>query len=147
MSNSVRPHRWQTTRLPRPWDSPGKNTGVECHCLLLNKLVIAKIKKLTLIGFLSEHISWSCCLLLLNFTESLLFWKLQLFSYPLPFLLLFCPLVLLAFPTPLIALCFNPAEGFVVAVVSCSEKIHSSAWNSGFPPWPAANSLPPFSFV
>ena len=24
MSNSVRPHRWQPTRLPRPWDSPGK---------------------------------------------------------------------------------------------------------------------------
>ena len=24
----------QPTRLPRPWDSPGKNTGVGCHCLL-----------------------------------------------------------------------------------------------------------------
>jgi len=22
------------TRLPRPWDSPGKNTGVGCHCLI-----------------------------------------------------------------------------------------------------------------
>ena len=32
--NSVRPHRWQPTRLPRPWDSLGKNTGVGCHCLL-----------------------------------------------------------------------------------------------------------------
>ena len=28
MSNSVRPHRWQPTRLRRPRDSPGKNTGV-----------------------------------------------------------------------------------------------------------------------
>ena len=27
----VRPHRWQPTRLRRPWDSPGKNTGVGCH--------------------------------------------------------------------------------------------------------------------
>ena len=61
--------------------------------ITLNKLVIAKIKKLTLIGFLSEHRSWSCCFLLLNFTESLLFGKLQLSSYPLPFLLLFCPLL------------------------------------------------------
>ena len=26
--------RWQPTRLPCPWDSPGKNTGVGCHCLL-----------------------------------------------------------------------------------------------------------------
>ena len=34
MSDSVRPHRRQPTRLPRPWDSPGKNTGVVCHLLL-----------------------------------------------------------------------------------------------------------------
>ena len=27
------PHRRQPTRLPRPWDSPGKNTGVGCHFL------------------------------------------------------------------------------------------------------------------
>ena len=26
--------RWQPTRLPHPWDSPGKNTGVGCHFLL-----------------------------------------------------------------------------------------------------------------
>ena len=34
VSDSVRPHRWQPTRFPRPWDSPGKNTGVGCHFLL-----------------------------------------------------------------------------------------------------------------
>ena len=34
MSNSVRPHRRQPNRLPRPWDSPGKNSGVGCHFLL-----------------------------------------------------------------------------------------------------------------
>jgi len=34
VSISVQPQRWQPTRLPRPWDSPGKNTGVGCHCLL-----------------------------------------------------------------------------------------------------------------
>ena len=34
MSDSVRLHRWQPTRLPCPWDSPGKNTGVGCHFLL-----------------------------------------------------------------------------------------------------------------
>ena len=28
------PIRWQPTRLPCPWDSPGKNTGVGCHFLL-----------------------------------------------------------------------------------------------------------------
>ena len=30
----VQPHRWQPTRLPHRWDSPGKNTGVGCHFLL-----------------------------------------------------------------------------------------------------------------
>ena len=33
VSDSVRPHRRQPTRLPRPWDLPGKSTGVGCHCL------------------------------------------------------------------------------------------------------------------
>ena len=32
--DSMRPHRRQPTRLPRPWDSLGKNTGVGCHFLL-----------------------------------------------------------------------------------------------------------------
>ena len=34
MSDSVQPHRQQPTRLPHPWDSPGKDTGVGCHFLL-----------------------------------------------------------------------------------------------------------------
>ena len=34
MSDSVRPHGRQPTRLRRPWDSPGKNAGVGCHFLL-----------------------------------------------------------------------------------------------------------------
>ena len=34
MSDSVRPHRQQPTRLPRPWDSPGKSTGVGAHIFL-----------------------------------------------------------------------------------------------------------------
>ena len=39
MSNSVRPHRWQPTRFPRPWDCPGKNTKVGCHfCLQCMKV-------------------------------------------------------------------------------------------------------------
>ena len=36
MSDSVRPHRQQPTRLLRLWDFPGKSSGVGCHCLLLN---------------------------------------------------------------------------------------------------------------
>ena len=34
LSHFSRVHRWPLTRLPRPWDSPGKNTGVRCHFLL-----------------------------------------------------------------------------------------------------------------
>ena len=34
MSNSVRPHSRQPTRLLHPWESPGKNTRVGCHFLL-----------------------------------------------------------------------------------------------------------------
>ena len=34
VSDSVRPYTRQPIRLPRLWDSPGKNTGVGCHFLL-----------------------------------------------------------------------------------------------------------------
>ena len=36
MSDSSRPHGLQPTSLLRPWDFPGKSTGVGCHCLLRN---------------------------------------------------------------------------------------------------------------
>ena len=39
VSNSVRPHRRQPTRLLCPWDSPGKNTGVGCHACMHAKLL------------------------------------------------------------------------------------------------------------
>ena len=45
MSNSVRPQRRQRTRLPHPWDSPGKNTGVGCHFLL--QCMKVKVKSLS----------------------------------------------------------------------------------------------------
>ena len=34
INDSVQPHRQQLIRLPHPWDSPAKNTGVGCHFLL-----------------------------------------------------------------------------------------------------------------
>ena len=39
VSDSVQPHRQQPTRLPHPWDSLGKNTGVGCHFLFQCKKV------------------------------------------------------------------------------------------------------------
>ena len=46
-SDSVWPHRQQPTRLPHPWDSPGKNTGVGCHFLL--QCMKVKVKSLSLV--------------------------------------------------------------------------------------------------
>ena len=57
MSDSVRPHRWQPTRLPRPWDSPGKNTGVGCHFLLQCMKVKVKVKSLSRVRLLA--IPWT----------------------------------------------------------------------------------------
>ena len=34
MSDSLQPHELLSARLLCPWDSPGKNTGVDCHSLL-----------------------------------------------------------------------------------------------------------------
>ena len=42
VSDSVRPCRRKPTRLPHPWDSPGKNTGVSCHFLLQCMKVISE---------------------------------------------------------------------------------------------------------
>ena len=36
VSNSLRPHESQPTRLLHPWNSPGKNTKFGCHFLLQN---------------------------------------------------------------------------------------------------------------
>ena len=36
ISDSLRPHGHQPTRLLCPWDPPGKSTGMACHCLLLS---------------------------------------------------------------------------------------------------------------
>ena len=48
---TVRPHRRQPTRLPHPWDSPGKNTGVGCHFLL--QCVKVKVKSLSPVQLLA----------------------------------------------------------------------------------------------
>ena len=52
MSDSVRPHRRQPTRLHHPWDSPGKNTGVGCHFLLQCMKVKVKLGMLSRAQFL-----------------------------------------------------------------------------------------------
>ena len=43
VSNPQQPHGLQPTRLLRPWDFPGKSTGVGCHCLL-HAVLLGKLK-------------------------------------------------------------------------------------------------------
>ena len=47
---TLRPQRRQPTRLPRPWDSPGKNTGVGCYFLL--RCMKVKVKLLSRVRLL-----------------------------------------------------------------------------------------------
>ena len=46
----MRPHRQQPTRLPHPWDSPGKNTGVGCHfplqCMKVKVKLLSRVRLL-----------------------------------------------------------------------------------------------------
>ena len=51
--DSVRPHRGQPTRLPRPWDSPGKNTGVGCQFLLQGMKVKSESESLSRVRLLA----------------------------------------------------------------------------------------------
>ena len=57
---TLRPQRWQPTRLPRPWDSPGKNTGVGCHFLLQRMKVKSESEVVQLCPTLSDPMD--CCL-------------------------------------------------------------------------------------
>ena len=64
MSDSVRPHRQQPTRLLHPWSFPGKSTGVGCHCLLRMeyyssiKRTIKEAKRDYLLGISSGWENW-----------------------------------------------------------------------------------------
>jgi len=63
MSNSLRPHELQPTRLLRPWDFPGKSTGVGCHCLLLAIIMDSlnsSVKNLLFYNYFSPaHLSYN----------------------------------------------------------------------------------------
>ena len=56
---SVQPQGRQPTRLPRPWDSPGKNTGLGCHFLLQCMKVKSESEVAQLSQTLSEPMDYS----------------------------------------------------------------------------------------
>ena len=55
----MRPHRQQPTRLPSPWDSPGKNTGVGYHFLLQCMKVKSESEVTQSCPTLSDHMDCS----------------------------------------------------------------------------------------
>ena len=59
MSNSVQPRRQEPTRLPRPWDSPGKNMGVGCNFLLQFRKVKSESEVPQSCPTLSDHMDCS----------------------------------------------------------------------------------------
>ena len=62
MSNSSRPHGLKPTMLLRPWDFPGKSTGVGCHCLLHKIKSKERVKKSRLesaIGLAMSPPTWT----------------------------------------------------------------------------------------
>ena len=56
---TLRPHRQQPIRLPHPWNSPGKNTGVGCHFLLQCMKVKSKSEVAQLCPTLSDPMDCS----------------------------------------------------------------------------------------
>ena len=48
MSDSLRPHGLQPTRLLCPWDFPDKGTGVGCHCLLQYSYIVKSLSRVRL---------------------------------------------------------------------------------------------------
>ena len=69
VSDSSRPHGLQPTRLLRPWDFPGKNAGLGCHCFLqcgIYNQILLSIKKeqcnvtcSNMSGLMHHHTEWS----------------------------------------------------------------------------------------
>ena len=56
---TLQPHRRQPRRLPHPWDSPGKNTGVGCHFLLRCRKVKSESEVTQSCPTLSDLTPWT----------------------------------------------------------------------------------------
>ena len=71
--------RWQLTRLPHPWDSPGKNTGVGCHFLLQSTSITWQMNTL-----LSPSPLLPCTLSLPSFLSLFIQYSFQVFCAEIP---------------------------------------------------------------
>ena len=114
----MRPHRRQPSRLPRPWDSPGKNTGVGCHFLLQCMKVKSESEVVRSCSTISDPVDcslpgssvhgifqarvleWGAIAFSLNWPSSLLFFEVE----DIFFFFTFSPLLLFYFIWRIIAL-------------------------------------------
>ena len=76
VSDSVWPHGLQPTRLLRPWDFPGKRTGVGCHCLLRNLSIIPLQNNSS--PFFKHNLNWEDLIFLPLFLLSFYGWECDL---------------------------------------------------------------------
>ena len=91
LSDPQRSHGLQPTRLLRPWDFPGKSTGVECHCLLY----LGHPRNTLMLGFL--HSLFSLCLprpICLHVWANLVLLRFVLLHFAVQYRVLFCLLFL-----------------------------------------------------
>ena len=100
MSNPQRPHGLQPYRLLRPWDLPGKSTGVGCHCLLSWRSILIHLSSFSTVtqSCLSLYDPWTAaCQASLSITNSQNLLKLMSIESMMPssHLILCCPLLLL----------------------------------------------------
>ena len=134
VSNFVQPHRRQPTRLPRPWDSPGKNTGVACHFLL--QCMKVKYEREVAQSCLTLHDPMDCSLLGSSvhgiFQARVLEWgaiafshefhsQLKISHFPFPTFYLF-PYYL----TCIAPLAVNTSKGRTVSLPPCPDPITAS---------------------
>ena len=96
MSDSVWPQRRQPTRLPRPWDPPGKNTGVSCHFLLQCMKVESEREVTQLCPTLRDPMD---CSLLGSSIHGIFQARVLEWGAIIPLIASFFPKVLLVFPT------------------------------------------------
>ena len=128
MSDSSRPHGLQPTRLLRPWDFPGKSTGVGCHCLLQKRSLVFPI---LLFSSISSH--WSlrkAFLSLLGILRNSSFRWVYLSFSSLPFASLLFSAIYKAFSDNHFALLHFFFLGMVLIPTSCTmlqTSIHSSS--------------------
>ena len=138
MSNSLRPHGLQPTRLLRPWDLPGQSTGLGCHCLLLGPSQ-ASPNLLTLeLLLLPSPKNWGC-VAWAPYVASRLFWVSVGPSFPSKAGWTLPRVTLLSGPETLLCLVLFSASSSAPGMPSLASKLYC---HSPCPPTQLSSFIP-----